>query len=52
MRVQRREYVVQILVKVVEGFTKEDAITVMQEAHETGVAMVIACPMEDAERYW
>lgn len=22
-----------------------------QEAHETGVAMVIACPQEDAERY-
>lgn len=23
----------------------------MQEAHETGVALVIACPQEDAERY-
>ncbi len=27
----------------------EDATTVMQEAHDTGVAMVLACPQEDAE---
>lgn len=33
-----------MLVKVVDGMTKEDAVGVMQEAHETGVAMVLACP--------
>mmetsp|Transcript_5161 Transcript_5161/g.12706 ORF Transcript_5161/g.12706 Transcript_5161/m.12706 type:complete len:161 (-) Transcript_5161:2840-3322(-) len=47
----RREYVVKVLLKVVAGITMDDAVVVMQEAHETGVAMVIACPQEDAERY-
>eukprot|EP00195_Chlamydomonas_chlamydogama_P011849 CAMPEP_0202910762 /NCGR_PEP_ID=MMETSP1392-20130828/52969_1 /ASSEMBLY_ACC=CAM_ASM_000868 /TAXON_ID=225041 /ORGANISM="Chlamydomonas chlamydogama, Strain SAG 11-48b" /LENGTH=154 /DNA_ID=CAMNT_0049600979 /DNA_START=179 /DNA_END=643 /DNA_ORIENTATION=- len=47
----RREYVVKILIKVVNGFTVDDAVVVMQEAHETGVAMVVACAQEEAERY-
>ncbi len=47
----RREYVVKVLVKVVEGYTVDDAIEVMQEAHESGVAMVIAGPQDEAERY-
>jgi ATP-dependent Clp protease adaptor protein ClpS len=47
----RREYVVKVLIKVVEGFTVEDAMQVMEEAHETGVAMVLACPQDEAEEY-
>lgn len=47
----RREYVVKVLLKVVKDITMDDALEAMQEAHETGVAMVISCPQEDAERY-
>lgn len=47
----RREYVVKILLKVVQGITVDDAVVAMQEAHDTGVAFVIACPQEDAELY-
>ncbi|WIA40077.1 hypothetical protein OEZ86_013492 [Tetradesmus obliquus] len=47
----RREYVVKILLKTVEGLTVDDAVNVMQEAHETGVAMVVACAQDKAESY-
>ena len=47
----RREYVVKILLKTVEGMTVDDAVNVMQEAHETGVALVVACAQETAETY-
>lgn len=47
----RREYVVQVLLKVVEGYTVEDAVNVMQEAHINGLALVTTCPQEEAERY-
>eukprot|EP00775_Hariotina_reticulata_P005877 gene5877-6118_t len=47
----RREYVVKILLKTVEGLTVDDAVNVMQEAHETGVALVVACAQEQAESY-
>jgi ATP-dependent Clp protease adaptor protein ClpS len=47
----RREYVVKILLKTIEGLTVDDAVNVMQEAHETGVAMVVACAQEQAETY-
>ncbi|KAL6750634.1 clp protease adaptor protein [Haematococcus lacustris] len=47
----KREYVVKILLKVVEGITVDDAVVTMQEAHQSGVALVIACPQEDAERF-
>jgi ATP-dependent Clp protease adaptor protein ClpS len=40
----KREYVVKVLLKVVDGFTVNDAMVVMQEAHETGVALVVTCP--------
>ena len=42
---------VKVLLKVVEGYSVDDAVVVMQEAHEEGVAMVLACPQEEAERY-
>ncbi|KAF6257797.1 ATP-dependent Clp protease adaptor protein ClpS-domain-containing protein [Scenedesmus sp. NREL 46B-D3] len=47
----RREYVVKCLMKTVEGLTMDDAVFVMQEAHETGVAMVVACAQDKAETY-
>eukprot|EP00879_Flechtneria_rotunda_P000493 GHRR01000597.1.p1 GENE.GHRR01000597.1~~GHRR01000597.1.p1 ORF type:complete len:157 (+),score=35.42 GHRR01000597.1:200-670(+) len=47
----RREYVVKILLKTIEGLTVDDAVNVMQEAHETGVALVVACAQEQAETY-
>lgn len=47
----KREYVVKVLIKVVQDMTVDDAVQVMQEAHETGVAMVQACPQDQAEQY-
>ncbi|KAI8463267.1 MAG: ATP-dependent Clp protease adaptor protein ClpS-domain-containing protein [Monoraphidium minutum] len=49
--VNRREYVVKVLVKVVENLAMEHAMSVMQEAHESGVALVLACPQGQAEAY-
>lgn len=37
--------------KVVEGYTVDEAVNVMQEAHIYGFALVTQCGMEDAERY-
>ncbi|CAK0773741.1 hypothetical protein CVIRNUC_004097 [Coccomyxa viridis] len=47
----RREYVVKVLLKVLDNFTMEDAINCMQEAHTNGVACLVSCPQEDAEKY-
>ena len=48
----RREYVVRVLLKVVEEVrSAEDAAKVMQEAHETGVALVVATAQDKAEEY-
>lgn len=47
----RREYVVQILLKVVEGMTVDDAVNVMNEAHESGLALVGVYGQEVAETY-
>ncbi|GBF87706.1 ATP-dependent Clp protease adapter chloroplastic-like protein [Raphidocelis subcapitata] len=47
----RREYVVKVLIKVVEGMTVDDAVGVMQLAHENGVAVVVACAQDQAESY-
>jgi len=35
--------VVQVLMKVVDGTTVDDAVNIMQEAHLTGVALVAQC---------
>jgi ATP-dependent Clp protease adaptor protein ClpS len=45
----KREYVVQVLLKCVEGYTVEDALNVMQEAHIYGIALVTECSQEQAE---
>lgn len=47
----RREYVVQVLLKIVDGLTVDDAVNVMNEAHINGSANVVVCAQEDAERY-
>lgn len=47
----RREYVVKVLLKVVDGLTMDDAINVMQEAHLNGLALVISCAQSMAEEY-
>lgn len=49
--VNRREYVVKVLLKVVDGYTVDDAVNVMQKAHIDGLACVISCSQEDAETY-
>ncbi|KAK9839837.1 hypothetical protein WJX81_005302 [Elliptochloris bilobata] len=47
----RREYVVQVLLKIIPGMTVDDAVNVMQEAHVNGLACVIACAQQEAEEY-
>jgi len=47
----RREYVVTVLMKVVDGLGVDEAVNIMNEAHQNGFACVITCPQEDAERY-
>eukprot|EP00803_Ostreobium_quekettii_P004954 evm.model.scf_2980.2 EVM.evm.TU.scf_2980.2 scf_2980:12014-13822(+) len=47
----RREYVVQVLMKVVDGLTLDEAVNAMQEAHINGLALVTCCAQEMAETY-
>lgn len=47
----RREYVVQVLMKVIPGMTVDQAVNIMQEAHVNGMACVITCSQEDAEEH-
>ncbi|KAL8111097.1 ATP-dependent Clp protease adapter protein CLPS1, chloroplastic-like [Apium graveolens] len=45
----KREYVVQVLMKVIPGMTVDNAVNIMQEAHHNGLAVVIICDQVDAE---
>ncbi|CAK9312179.1 unnamed protein product [Citrullus colocynthis] len=45
----KREYVVQVLMKVIPGMTLDNAVNIMQEAHYNGMAVVIICAQVDAE---
>ena len=45
------DYVVAALLKSVSSLTTENAIEIMFEAHNTGRAVVISCPLEPAELY-
>ncbi|XP_022954871.1 ATP-dependent Clp protease adapter protein CLPS1, chloroplastic-like [Cucurbita pepo subsp. pepo] len=45
----KREYVVQVLMKVIPGMTVDNAVNIMQEAHYNGMAVVIICAQVDAE---
>ncbi|KAF9592021.1 hypothetical protein IFM89_011604 [Coptis chinensis] len=47
----KREYVVQVLMKVIPGMTVDIAVNVMQEAHINGLAVVIICAQADAEEH-
>ena len=49
--VHAMDFVVAALLKSVEPLGKEDAISIMLEAHNTGRAVVITCPLEHAELY-
>ncbi len=45
------EYVVQALVKSVPELSTERAIEIMIEAHTSDRAIVVSCPLEQAELY-
>lgn len=45
----KREYVVQVLMKVIPGMTLDNAVNIMQEAHHNGLSVVIICAQADAE---
>jgi len=45
------EYVVQVLLTTVQSLTQPQAVSIMMEAHHSGVALVIVCAQEHAEFY-
>ena len=47
----KREYVIRVLLKVVDELTFDRAQDVMMEAHLSGLAMVTASPQQKAEIY-
>ncbi|KAG6411169.1 hypothetical protein SASPL_129246 [Salvia splendens] len=47
----KREYVVQVLMKVIPGMTLDNAVNIMQEAHINDLAVVIICAQADAEEH-
>ncbi|GAB4840264.1 ATP-dependent Clp protease adapter protein CLPS1, chloroplastic [Ancistrocladus abbreviatus] len=47
----KREYVVQVLMKVIPGMTLDNAVNIMQEAHCNGLSVVIICAQADAEEH-
>ena len=49
--VNTMEFVVQTLRQVVPQLSDQDAISIMLEAHKTGVGLVIVCDLEPAEFY-
>ncbi|MFS7909526.1 putative ribosomal protein L7/L12/adaptor protein ClpS [Helianthus anomalus] len=40
---KKREYVVQVLMKVIPGITVDNVVNTMQEAHINGLYVVIVC---------
>ena len=49
--VNSMEYVADSLREVVPQLSEQDAISIMLEAHNTGVGLVIICDLEPAEFY-
>jgi ATP-dependent Clp protease adaptor protein ClpS len=45
------EYVVQVLMTTVPSLTQAQAVNIMMEAHQNGLALVITCAQEHAEFY-
>ena len=49
--VNSMEYVATSLREVVPQLSEQDAISIMLEAHNTGIGLVIICDLEPAEFY-
>ena len=49
--VNSMEYVANSLIEVLPQLSEQDAISIMLEAHNTGVGLVIICDLEPAEFY-
>ena len=49
--VNSMEYVTSTLREVVPQLSEQDAISIMLEAHNTGIGLVIVCDLEPAEFY-
>jgi ATP-dependent Clp protease adaptor protein ClpS len=49
--VNTMDHVVHALLRSVPRLTRAEAIQIMLEAHHTGVALVVTCPLEQAELY-
>ena len=49
--VNSMEYVTLSLREVVPQLSEQDAISIMLEAHNTGIGLVIVCDLEPAEFY-
>ncbi len=49
--VNSMDHVVRSLLRSVPRLSRAQAIRIMLEAHQTGVALVITCPLEQAELY-
>ena len=49
--VNSMEYVTVSLREVVPQLSEQDAVSIMLEAHNTGVGLVIVCDLEPAEFY-
>lgn len=45
------EYVVEALMQTVPSLTQPQAVSIMMQAHSSGVALVITCAQEHAEFY-
>lgn len=45
------DYVVAVLLRLINHLTPEDAAKIMLTAHLTGSAVVVVCPKESAEYY-
>lgn len=45
------EYVVKVLTTTIPSITLPQAVSIMMEAHNSGIALVITCAQEHAEFY-
>ena len=45
------EYVSQVLISTIPNLSQPQAVSVMMEAHNNGMALVITCELEHAEFY-
>ncbi len=45
------EFVVKVLMETVNSITQPQAVSIMMEAHSSGIALVITCAQEHAEFY-